>query len=119
MKQGIRFSNFWTYPTCTPTRSSIITGKFGFHTNVLKVNDKLSLNETSLQKLIRQSTNNLYSDAVIGKWHLSKNPKHPNKLGVNYYAGLLTGSVSSYNDWPLTIQGVTSQNKNYITTSLL
>lgn len=118
MKQGIRFSNFWTYPTCTPTRSSIITGKFGFHTNVLKVNDKLSLNETSLQKLIRQSTNNLYSDAVIGKWHLSKNPKHPNKLGVNYYAGLLTGSVSSYNDWPLTIQGVTSQNKNYITTKL-
>ena len=52
MKQGIPFSNFWTYPTCTPTRSSIITGKFKFRTNVLNVRDKLSLNELSLQKIL-------------------------------------------------------------------
>ena len=45
MKQGVRFSNFWTYPTCTPTRSTIITGKFGYRTNVLNVRDRLSLNE--------------------------------------------------------------------------
>ncbi|WP_211224962.1 hypothetical protein [Psychroserpens burtonensis] len=26
---GISFSNFWSNPTCTPTRASIITGKYG------------------------------------------------------------------------------------------
>ena len=118
MKQGIRFSNFWTYPTCTPTRSTIITGKFGFRTNVLNVRDRLSLKELSLQKILRKKTKNLYNDAVIGKWHLSRNAHHPNNLGISYYAGLLTGSVTNYSNWPLTIQGKTTNNDTYITTKL-
>ena len=118
MKQGIRFNNFWTYPTCAPTRSSIITGKYGFRTNVLKVKDTLSLEELSLQTILRNKTKNLYSDAVIGKWHLSRNSEHPNKLGVSYYAGLLSGSVSSYSRWPITIQGKTSIENTYITSKL-
>ena len=28
--EGISFNNFWVYPTCSPTRASIITGKYGF-----------------------------------------------------------------------------------------
>lgn len=38
---GLLFSNFWVNPTCTPTRSAIITGKYGYHTGVKGVGDEL------------------------------------------------------------------------------
>jgi len=94
---GIIFNNFWVNLTCTPTRSSIITGKYGFRTNVTKVDDELSTSELSLQKYL--SNNTTYSNAVIGKWHLSNNANHPNEIGVNYYAGFLNGAVQSYTNW--------------------
>jgi len=111
---GIQFNNFWVNPTCTPTRSSIITGKYGFRTNVTKVGDELSTSETSLQKYV--SNNTSYSNAVIGKWHLSNNANHPTEIGVDYYAGLLSGSVQSYSNWNFTENGQTNNSTEYTTT---
>ena len=114
INSGVRYNNFWTYPTCTPTRSSIITGKYGFRTNVLKVDDPLSSAETSLQSYIGSS----YSTAVIGKWHLSRTASHPTDMGVGYYAGLLTGAAGSYTNWRLTENGTTATSTDYITTKI-
>ncbi|AUC76386.1 sulfatase-like hydrolase/transferase [Olleya sp. Bg11-27] len=111
---GIQFNNFWVNPTCTPTRSSIITGKYGFRTNVTKVGDELALSELSLQKHITNNTN--YSNAVIGKWHLSNNAAHPTDMGVDYYAGLLNGEAASYNNWNFTENGQTTNSTEYTTT---
>ena len=47
---GITFDNVWAYPVCSPIRASIITGKYGFKTGVLKVEDPISLSETSEAK---------------------------------------------------------------------
>ncbi len=91
--KGVRFNNFWSNPTCTPTRSSIITGKYGFRVGVTKVGDELSTSETSLQKYLSDNTS--YSNAVIGKWHISDDANHPREIGVDYYAGLLTGAVQT------------------------
>ncbi|MEM7589694.1 MAG: sulfatase-like hydrolase/transferase [Myxococcota bacterium] len=113
---GLRFHNFWAYPTCTPTRSSIITGKHAFRTQVRQVGDVLSTNETILQKFIDEKTNGRYSSAVIGKWHLSEDPTHPNTMGLNHYCGLLSGGVRNYNSWKLTENGRTTRNREYITT---
>jgi len=33
-KEGIRFDNFWSQPICTPTRATLITGRYGFRTGV-------------------------------------------------------------------------------------
>ncbi len=112
---GIRFNNLWSYPTCTPTRSSIITGKYGFRTNVMKVDDELSMSETSLQKYLDNSSSG-YNHAIIGKWHLSKEANHPTNMGVGYYAGLLTGGVNSYTNWNFTENGQTSTSSEYTTT---
>jgi len=113
INNGIQFNNFWVNPTCTPTRSSIITGKYGFRTNVIQVGDVLSTSEISLQKYI--SDNTTYSNAVIGKWHLSTNANHPTEMGVDYYAGLLTGAVQSYKDWNFTQNGQTNNSTEYST----
>ena len=115
ISSGIRFTNLWSYPTCTPTRSSILTGKYGFRTNVLKVDDELSTSEISLQKHL-DNTNSNYEHAVIGKWHLSKTTTHPTQMGVGYYAGLLTGGVASYTNWNFTENGQTTTSNEYTTT---
>ena len=118
MSSGIRFSNLVSNPTCTPTRASILTGKYGIRTNMLKVGDVLSTSETSIQKYLDNNLGSTYSHAVIGKWHLSTDPNHPTNMGVGYYAGLLTGGVSSYWDWNLTENGQTSTSTEYATTKI-
>ncbi|AUC83052.1 sulfatase-like hydrolase/transferase [Lacinutrix sp. Bg11-31] len=116
INNGIRFNNLWSNPVCTPTRSSIITGKYGFRTNILKVGDELSTSETSLQSYLDNNTGNTYSHAVIGKWHLSNSANHPTDMGIDYYAGLLNGGVQSYTNWNLTENGQTTNSTEYTTT---
>lgn len=111
---GVRYNNFWSYPTCTPTRSSMLTGKYGFRTNMLKVGDVLSASEISLQSYIGSS----YANAVIGKWHLSRAESHPTDMGVAYYAGLLNGAANSYTNWNLTENGATTTSTDYITAKI-
>jgi arylsulfatase A-like enzyme len=118
MSSGIRFSNLVSNPTCTPTRASILTGKYGIKTNMLKVGDVLSTSETSIQKYLDNNLGSTYNHAVIGKWHLSTDPNHPTNMGVGYYAGLLTGGVSSYWDWNLTVNGQSSTSTEYATTKI-
>ena len=118
INSGVRFNNVWSNPTCTPTRSSIITGKYGFRTNTMKVGDELSTSETSIQKYLDNKLGSAYNHAVIGKWHLSIDPNHPINMGVNYYAGLLTGGVSSYWDWNLTENNITTISTEYSTTKI-
>ena len=113
---GLRFENLWSFPTCTPTRSSIMTGKYGFRIGVTKVDDELSTEETSLQSYLDENADASYNHAVIGKWHLSNDPAHPMGMGVGTYAGLLTGGVSSYWDWNFTSEGQTNTSTEYTTT---
>lgn len=116
MNNGITFENLWSYPVCTPTRASILTGKYGIHTNVLEVGDVISTAETSVQSFIDVNTGNEYATAIVGKWHLSINANDPITMGVDYYAGLLTGGVQSYTNWNLTENGVTNTSTEYTTT---
>ncbi len=115
MNNGIKFTNVWSNPTCTPTRATILTGKYGFRTNVIKVDDVLSTSEISIQKYLNQHLSNQYTNAVIGKWHLSKDTNHPENMGINYYAGSLGGGLKNYWDWNLTENGQTTASAEYTT----
>ncbi|MBP0902351.1 sulfatase-like hydrolase/transferase [Mariniflexile gromovii] len=116
INSGIRFNNVWSNPTCAPTRATILTGKYGFKTGILKPGDVLSTTETSLQNYLDKNTNNTYNHAVIGKWHLSNNINHPTEMGVNYYAGFSRGTVPSYYNWTLIENGQTTPSTEYTTT---
>jgi arylsulfatase B len=53
---------------------------------------------------------------VVGKWHLGGSPTfNPESLGMDFYAGLLTGVAGSYYSWQLTEGGSTVTNTGYIT----
>jgi arylsulfatase B len=114
---GLSFSNFWTYPTCTPTRSSIITGKYGYRTNVKSVGAILPESEIALQKHISDNTDNKYASAIVGKWHLSvaNASFNPESYGIDYYSGLIRGAVNDYYSWPLTENGVSTTENTYAT----
>ncbi len=102
--EGLVFNNFWANPTCSPTRASIITGKYGYRTEVKWANDELSPTEKILQKYINEETNNTYATSIVGKWHLSgETPNvNPETFGLDYYAGLTRGAVQNYYQWQLT-----------------
>ena len=114
---GLSFTNMWVYPTCTPTRASIITGKYGYRTDVKWAGDELSQSEKALQRYIDEETNNAYSTAIIGKWHLSgeNTGLNPESFGIDHYAGLIRGSVQNYYQWQLTEDGSGTMQTEYIT----
>ena len=116
--KGITFSNVWSSPICSPTRAGLLTGKYGFRTNVLNVGDKLDKKETSIQEKIDMVFNDIYSFGVIGKWHLSGTPtdaSHPLNFGLDYYAGTIGGGVKSYYDYSIIENGNSYDENTYIT----
>ncbi len=115
---GLSFSNFWIYPTCSPARASIITGKYGYRTGVKIANDVLSTDENVLQNYISQNSDTDYSTAVIGKWHLDgygANPVNPEDRGIDYYSGVLGGAVGNYTQWTLTEDLQQTNQTEYVT----
>ena len=117
--EGIVFDNVWAYAICSPTRSSILTGRYGYRTGVLdaETNSTIPITEKTLHSFITDQTNGAYATSIIGKWHLSnQEPARPTQMGIGYYAGLLGGGVSDYNRWQITENDQSSQYRGYITT---
>jgi arylsulfatase B len=114
--EGLTFNSFWVNPTCSPTRASMITGKYGYRTGVKWAGDELNETEKLLQQYINEETNNAYSTGVVGKWHLSgdNTTVNPEDFGVDYYAGLIRGAVQNYYQWQFTEDGVASFQTEYI-----
>ena len=116
---GIIYENVWSAPICAPTRASIITGKYGIHNGVLNTSNAGTLkdSEKTIQSYLDEKLGKVYTHAIIGKWHLSnQEPNRPNQMGIDYFAGLIPGTVSDYKLWDLTINGQTITNSDYITT---
>src|SRR5881296_692513 len=54
--EGVRFSDFHVSPTCSPTRSSLITGRHEFRngvTNTIFERERLTLNAKTLAQVLK------------------------------------------------------------------
>ncbi|WP_232824662.1 sulfatase family protein [Algibacillus agarilyticus] len=70
--EGTRFENvFVTNSICTPSRASILTGQYSQTNGVLDLKGSLSTEQQTLPLLLNDEG---YETAVIGKWHLKKEP---------------------------------------------
>ncbi len=120
-ENGLSFTNCWAAPQCTPTRASIMSGKYGVKTGVLRPPTVLETSHTSLFSKIKEESSTDYSMAVIGKWHLggssSSNSSHPTDSGVPFYEGVFTSGVDDYYNWTKTnSSGNDEQITEYATT---
>ncbi len=115
---GMVFENAYAAPVCTPTRATIMSGKYGFRTGVGTVGDGLSEEETSLFDILDTEA---YQSTVIGKWHIAPSNQdfdHPTNLGVEDYFGMFSGSVSDYFEWDAVENGEEVMVSGYTTTVL-
>jgi arylsulfatase A-like enzyme len=89
---GLRLTSTYSQPTCTPTRSAILTGRLPCRTGLIRpiiAGDKLKANpwadETSLAKLLSESG---YSTVLSGKWHIgSVEGMRPFEVGFDEFYG--------------------------------
>jgi len=99
-QKGMRFSNAWAQPYCSPTRASIITGLFAAKNNVTTYTTYLSENHNTFVQKLRDEAG--YSTAAFGKWHLAgfpvdpANGMMPKQAGFELYKGILGAAPSSY-----------------------
>ena len=118
--QGMLFRNAWTNTLCSPSRASLLTGRYAFRHGIgvtlLKTEPGLALSEVTLPEVLTG-----YTSAALGKWHLSgdQGPLHPNDSGFAEYRGSLYGAVEDYFAWTKTINGVQSSWTTYAVTDTI
>jgi len=120
---GAVFENAYSAPTCSPTRATIMTGRYGSRTGVGAVlsreNDaSLSPDEVTLFDRLNEAN---YAAAVFGKWHLTSdanNLDHPKQLGVETFFGLFSGGLKSYDDWRAVENGRRVRVDGYSTSAI-
>jgi arylsulfatase A-like enzyme len=126
---GVLFRNAYACPTCSPTRSCLMTGRYGFRTGIgLTIRGPspcdgggsdaaLQANEWTIPKILSANQHLGYPHACVGKWHLGQQPTDPNlRGGWGHFSGSLPCAVPDYFRWPKTVDGVTAINTNYATT---
>lgn len=77
-EEGVVLNNsFCTNSICVPSRATILTGQYSNKNGVYTLNDALQPDSLNIAKLLKD---NGYKTAIIGKWHLKKEP-----AGFDYY----------------------------------
>lgn len=99
---SVRLTDYHVCPTCAPTRSALMTGRYNDRTGVWHTVTGRTLlreNEVTMAKVFQD---NGYSTAMFGKWHLGDNyPRRPIDVGFQkavYHGGGAVGNTNDYWD---------------------
>jgi len=68
--ESVRFTNFYVCPLCSPTRASLLTGRYNYRTGVVDTWVGLAMmrsEELTIAEVLRGSG---YRTGIFGKWHL-------------------------------------------------
>jgi len=70
-------NSFCTNSICVPSRATILTGQYSNKNGVYTLSDALEPSKNNIAKVLKKGG---YQTAIIGKWHLKKEP-----TGFDYY----------------------------------
>jgi arylsulfatase A-like enzyme len=98
---GLRLEQFYVQPVCSPTRASLMTGRYtiryGLQTGVIRpwADYGLASNEQTLANGLHDAG---YFTAIVGKWHLGLcKPEYlPLARGFDHHYGLYNGAMDYY-----------------------
>jgi arylsulfatase A-like enzyme/dienelactone hydrolase len=99
-REGVILSSFYVQPVCSPTRSTLMTGRYVTRTgvyNVVRPGDPwgLPLAERTLPQALREAG---YTTAICGKWHLGEfQPEYmPTRRGFDHQYGHMFGALDYF-----------------------
>lgn len=92
---GIRLEQHYVMPTCTPTRVSLMTGKYPSRYGILapSYGEVIDLGDPTLASILKD---NGYFTAIVGKWHMGSPPYTPLKYGFQSSYGYFDGQIDPY-----------------------
>ncbi len=125
--EGVLFRNAWSNPRCSPSRSTLLTGQYGFRTGIGRTVGwatdlfELSPDGATLPRVLGLLG---YGTAAVGKWHLAAEQlsgyAHPQMLGFDHHRGAIDNLPSfngqAYFDYEKSVDGVVQQSTTYATT---
>lgn len=100
-QSGVRFTSFYANaPMCSPTRASLLTGRYPYRCGVpFVVNSApnvigLKGDEVTLAEVLKETG---YKTGLVGKWHLGSHPRSlPHNQGFDEFLGFRSGCVDYY-----------------------
>ncbi len=98
-KEGVELDQHYVQPQCTPTRVSLITGRypnrFGKHCTSASNQQAVPFGTVTLASVLKGLG---YDTAISGKWHLGSKPEWgPLNYGFKHSYGSLAGAIGMYN----------------------
>ncbi|MCX6928073.1 MAG: arylsulfatase, partial [Verrucomicrobia bacterium] len=98
---GVKLTQFYVQPMCTPTRAALMTGRYpfryGLQTAVIPSVSTYGLDTTEwlLPQALKEAG---YKTAIIGKWHLGHADKKfwPRQRGFDYQYGAMIGELDYF-----------------------
>ncbi len=115
-ERGLVFEHFWANPVCSPTRATLLTGRYAFRTGIGQVVQGGSPLDPGERTLPQALSDLGYRSALFGKWHLGGDASAPGDFGWAHFAGLLRGALRDYFEWDRTVDGETNTSRRYSTT---
>ncbi|MBN2130682.1 MAG: arylsulfatase [Sedimentisphaerales bacterium] len=99
--EGTRLDKFYVQPVCSPTRSSLLTGRYpmryGLQVGVVRpwAQHGLPLAERTLAQALREAG---YTTAICGKWHLGHLDRRylPTSRGFDHQYGHYNGALDYF-----------------------
>ncbi len=94
--RGVVLDRFYAFPTCTPTRVALLTGRsplvLGMHGPLEPQDEGLPVEERTLAEILRDAG---YQTFLTGKWHLGSGHVRywPGNRGFDHFYGHLTGGI--------------------------
>ena len=95
-KEGLELTQHYVAPVCSPTRASLMTGRFWSRFGVTspQADQALPSDTLTLPRALKAAG---YDTCLTGKWHLGSLPEWgPNHFGFDHAYGSLGGGVGPY-----------------------
>lgn len=98
---GVRFTQLYSYPLCSPTRAGLMTGRHpirnGLAYSVVRpwATYGLPTSETTIANVFKEAG---YQTAITGKWHLGHYSKRllPTSRGFDHFYGHVNGAIDYF-----------------------